>query len=112
VPDIRKLKPLAIPKQNGFWGSTPKLLVVAKKAKDLKPPSGILIMNEYLVHDKTDAFETYLEAANVTGMTYIIIPSINGEVLKSADQFKMVAEKMNKAAELCKKSACNGLSQP
>ncbi|WP_295674501.1 sugar phosphate isomerase/epimerase, partial [uncultured Mucilaginibacter sp.] len=56
------------------------------------------------VEGKTDDLETYIEAANITGMTYVIIPSINGEVLKSADQFKQVAEKMNKAAEICKKS--------
>ncbi|SHN28108.1 sugar phosphate isomerase/epimerase family protein [Mucilaginibacter sp. OK098] len=91
-------------KQNGFWGLDAKAFSGLLKANGLTTPSGHFDMNEYLVHDKTDAFETYLEAANITGMTYIIIPSINGEVLKSADQFKTVAEKMNKAAELCKKS--------
>jgi sugar phosphate isomerase/epimerase len=91
-------------KQNGFWGLDAKAFSGLLKANGLKTPSGHFDMNEYLVHDKTDAFETYLEAANITGMTYIIIPSINGEVLKSADQFKQVAEKMNKAAEICKKS--------
>jgi len=74
------------------------------KDNGLSTASGHFDMNEYFVHGKTDDLETYIEAANITGMSYIIVPSINGEVLKSADQFKEVADKMNKAAEICKKS--------
>ena len=73
------------------------------KQHGLTTPSGHYGMDDYFVQGKTDVLETYIEAANTTGMTYLVIPSINGEVLKSAAQFAQVADKMNKAAEICKK---------
>jgi sugar phosphate isomerase/epimerase len=100
----KEVEPFGYSKKNGFWGLDAKAFSELLKANGLTTPSAHYDMNEYLVDGKTEAFESYIEAANITGMSYIIIPSINGEVLKSADQFKMVAEKMNKAAEICKKS--------
>jgi sugar phosphate isomerase/epimerase len=91
-------------KQNGFWGLDAKAFSTLLKANGLKTPSGHFGLDEYFVHGKTTDLESYIDAANATGMTYVIVPSINGEVLKSADQFKEVAEKLNKAAEMCKKS--------
>jgi sugar phosphate isomerase/epimerase len=91
-------------KQNGFWGLDAKAFSGLLKANGLTTPSGHFGMDEYFVHGKTTDLESYIEAANATGMKYVVVPSINGEVLKSADQFKQVAEKLNKAAELCKKS--------
>lgn len=91
-------------KQDGFWGLDAKAFSKLLKDHGLSTPSGHFGMDDYFVHDKTAELESYIEAANITGMTYVVVPSINGEVLKSASQFKMVAEKLNKAAELCKRS--------
>ncbi len=91
-------------KKNGFWGLDAKAFSDLLKANGLSTASGHFGMDQYFVEGKTDDLESYIEAANITGMSYVIVPSINGEVLKSADEFKTVAEKMNKAAELCKKS--------
>ena len=91
-------------KEHGFWGLDAKSFSDLLKQNGLSTPSGHYGMDEYFVQGKTDVLKTYIEAANITGMEYIIVPSINGEVLKSADQFKEVADKMNKAAELCKGS--------
>lgn len=91
-------------KKNGFWGLDAKAFSDLLKANGLSTASGHFGMDQYFVEGKTDDLESYIEAANITGMSYVIVPSINGEVLKSADDFKAVAEKMNKAAELCKKS--------
>lgn len=91
-------------KAGGFWGMDAKSFSGLLKANGLTTSSGHFGLDDYFVHDKTDSLEAYMEAANITGMEYIIVPSINGEVLKSADQFKAVAAKMNKAAEICKKS--------
>jgi sugar phosphate isomerase/epimerase len=91
-------------KQNGFWGLDAKAFSSLLKANGLTTPSGHFGMDEFLIHDKTEELESYIEAANATGMSYLVIPSINGEALKSADSFKKIAEKMNKAAEICKKS--------
>ena len=100
----KEVEPFGYSKQNGFWGLNAKEFSTLLKDNGLRTPSAHFGMDDYFVNGKTDVLETYIEAANITGMTYVIVPSINGEVLKSADQFKMVAEKMNKAAEICKKS--------
>ena len=100
----KEVEPFGYSKQNGFWGLDAKAFSALLKDNGLTTPSAHFGMDQYFVQGKTDDFESYIEAANITGMTYLVIPSINGEVLKSADQFKMVADKMNKAAELCKKA--------
>ena len=100
----KEVEPFGYTKKNGFWGLDAKAFSNLLKQNGLSTPSAHFGMDQYFVEGKTDDLETYIEAANITGMSYVIIPSINGDVLKSADQFKQVAEKMNKAAEICKKS--------
>ena len=90
-------------KEHGFWGLDAKAFSDLLKDNGLKNPGGHFNLNQLFVEGKTDDLETYIESAHITGAEYIIVPSINGEVLKSADQFKAVADKMNKAAETCKK---------
>jgi sugar phosphate isomerase/epimerase len=91
-------------KQGGFWGLDAKTFSGVLKANGLKTPSGHFGMDEFLLQGKTTELENNIAAANATGMTYIVIPSVNGEALKSADAFKKIAEKMNKAAEICGKA--------
>jgi sugar phosphate isomerase/epimerase len=98
----KEVEPFGYSKKNGFWGLDAKAFSRLLKANGLTTPSAHFGMDQYFVEGKTDDLQTYIEAANITDMKYVIIPSINGEVLKSADQFKTVAEKMNKAAEMCK----------
>jgi sugar phosphate isomerase/epimerase len=100
----KEVEPFGYTKKNGFWGLDAKAFSNLLKQNGLTTASAHFGMDQYFVEGKTDDLQTYIEAANITGMSYVIIPSINGEVLKSADQFKQVAEKMNKAAEICKKS--------
>ena len=100
----KEVEPFGYSKKGGFWGLDSKAFSILLKTNGLKTASGHFDMDEYFVQGKTNDLESYIEAANVTGMQYIIVPSVNEEVLKTADQFKMVAEKMNKAAEICKKS--------
>ena len=99
----KDVEPFGYSKEKGFWGLDARQFNNLLKDNGLKTVSGHFGMDEYFVQGKTGAFESYIDAANATGMTYIIVPSINGEVLKSADEFKVVAGKMNNAAEICKK---------
>ncbi|MGN6398416.1 MAG: sugar phosphate isomerase/epimerase family protein [Mucilaginibacter sp.] len=91
-------------KKGGFWGLDAKSFSNLLKAHGLKTPSGHFGMDEFLLQGKTTELENNIAAANATGMTYVVIPSVNGEALKSADAFKKIAEKMNKAAEICGKA--------
>lgn len=91
-------------KQNGFWGLDAKAFSDLLKQNGLTTPSGHFGLDDYLVHGSTDSLKAYIEAANVTGMSYVIVPYINNEALKTADDFKAIADKMNKAGEICKAS--------
>jgi sugar phosphate isomerase/epimerase len=100
----KEVEPFGYSKKGGFWGLDAKAFSALLKANGLTTASAHFGMDQYFVEGKTDDLQSYIEAANITGMSYVIIPSVNEDVLKSADQFMKAADKMNKAAEICKKS--------
>jgi sugar phosphate isomerase/epimerase len=91
-------------KQGGFWGLDAKAFSELLKANGLTTPSGHYGLDQFFVQGKTDDLKSYIEAANITGQTYVVVPSINESVLKSAMDFRKVADNLNKAAEICKQS--------
>jgi len=46
-----------------------------------------------LAKGKTDDLKTYIEVANTIGQTYIIIPSLNHNFIKTVDDCKGVPKK-------------------
>lgn len=99
----KEVEPYGYSKKGGFWGLEPKAFSDLLKANGLTTPSAHYDMNQYLGSGKTENLEAYIEAAHATGQSHIIIPSINGEFIKTVDECKAVADKMNKAAEILKK---------
>jgi sugar phosphate isomerase/epimerase len=100
----KEVEPFGYSKGGGFWGLKPKEFSDLLKANGLTTPSAHYDMNQFFGSGKTENLESYIEAANATGQSHIIIPSINGEFIKTVEECKAVADKMNKAAEICKKS--------
>ncbi|MDB5060270.1 MAG: xylose isomerase [Mucilaginibacter sp.] len=90
-------------KQNGFWGLSAKDFSALLKSHGLKTPSGHYGLDEFFGTGKMDQFDSYIESALATGQTYIIVPSLNHDFIKTAADFKSIADKLNKAAEVCKK---------
>ena len=90
-------------KQNGFWGLSAKEFSSLLKANGLVTASGHYGMDEFFGTGKTDQLNSYIEAANATGQSHVIVPSINHEFIKTKADFKSVADKLNQAAEICKK---------
>jgi sugar phosphate isomerase/epimerase len=88
--------------ENHYWGLAPKEFKTVLAANGLTTPSGHYDMNAYMRDGNQDVFKAYMEAANACGQQYITVPSLNAELLKTTSDFKMVAEKLNKAGELCK----------
>ncbi|PAW93831.1 xylose isomerase [Mucilaginibacter sp. MD40] len=89
-------------KQNGFWGLSAKEFAALLKANGLKSPSGHYGLDEYFGTGNMDEFNSYIEAAKILGQTYIVVPSLNHDLIKTAADFRSIAEKMNKAAKICK----------
>jgi sugar phosphate isomerase/epimerase len=91
-------------KQTGYWGLPGKDFSQLLKDNGLTTPSGHYGLDQYFGEGKTDDLQAYIEVANTIGQTYIIIPSLNHSFIKTVDDCKAVAEKMNKIAEICKAS--------
>lgn len=89
-------------KQNGFWGLSAQEFAALLKKHGLKSPSGHYGIDEYFGTGKMDELNSYIEAAKILGQTYIVIPSLNENFIKTGADFKAIAEKMNKAAAICK----------
>lgn len=100
----KEVEPFGYSKKAGFWGLEPKAFSDLLKANGLSTPSGHYDMNQFFGSGKTENLESYIEAAHATGQSHIIVPSINGEFIKTVDEFKKVADQLNKAGEICKKA--------
>ena len=90
--------------QTGYWGLPGKDFGQLLKDNGLSTPSGHYGLDQYFGEGKTDDLKAYIEVANTIGQTYIIIPSLNHNFIKTVDDCKGVADKMNKIAEICKAS--------
>ncbi|RFZ94706.1 sugar phosphate isomerase/epimerase [Mucilaginibacter conchicola] len=89
-------------KQGGFWGLSAQEFAALLKKHGLKSPSGHYGIDEYFGTGKMDELNSYIEAAKILGQTYIVIPGLNHDFIKTAEDCKSIAEKMNKAAAICK----------
>jgi sugar phosphate isomerase/epimerase len=89
-------------KDKGYWGLQSKDFGKLLKDNGLSSPSGHYGIDSFLGEGKTEELNMYMEVANTIGQTYIIIPSLNHNLIKTVDDCKHVADRMNKAAEICK----------
>lgn len=91
-------------KDSGYWGMEPKAFRELLNANGLISSSGHYDFGQYMVSGNTDVVKTYIDAGLVLGHDYITVPYLGDEVRGSADAYKAIAEKLNKAGELCKAS--------
>ncbi len=90
---------------NKFYGLTVKEMAVLLKDNNLKSPSGHYMPESFLFENGNgDDVKNFCEAGNTLGNKYIIIPWMKEERRKTIDQYKVLAEKMNIAGEICKKA--------
>ncbi len=100
----KKVETFGFDKNKGYWGLNPRAFSDLLKANGLTTPSGHYGLDPFFAKGDTEDLKRYIEVAKITGQQYVIIPSLNGEFIKTVDECKAVAEKMNKAAEICKAS--------
>ncbi|HEY4196705.1 MAG TPA: sugar phosphate isomerase/epimerase [Mucilaginibacter sp.] len=88
--------------KTGFWGLHSKDFSKLLKDNGLTTPSGHYGIDSFFGKGDTEDLKRYIEVANTLGQSYLIIPSLNGEFIKTVDECKAVAAKMNKVADICK----------
>ena len=90
--------------KNGFFGTSVKEFKTILSNNGLKNPSGHYDLGSLLKDGNIETLKSTIEAANFLGNKYITIPWIDESIRKSADDYKKIAESMNKAAVICKES--------
>ena len=89
--------------KDGFFGTSLKDFKSMLTNNGLKATSNHFDFNGYIENGNTDPLKSYTEAANILGSEYITVPYIIENLRgKSADDYKKLALKVNKAAEICK----------
>ena len=91
------------PKDN-FWGLKPAEFKSLLSVNGIYSPSGHFGFDPYLTTGNLDEIKPYIEASNVLGSKYVVVPWLGEKLRKTADDYKRVAEKLNKAGELGAKS--------
>jgi sugar phosphate isomerase/epimerase len=91
-------------KKTGFWGLSPQDFEKLLNDNGLKSPSGHFDFNEYLSTGNLDVLKQYIEASEITKTKYIVCPYISDETREKNSDYRIIAEKLNKAGELFAKS--------
>lgn len=90
--------------KNGFFGTSSKDFKAILSDNGLKNPSGHYDLGSLLKDGNSENLKKTIEAATLFGNKYITIPWIDETIRKSADDYKKIAESMNKAAVICSNS--------
>ena len=90
---------------NKFFGYTLKQTADLLKQNNLTSPSGHYMPENFLFNNGNgDDVKHLCDVANTLGNSYFIIPWMSEEKRNAIDKYKALAERMNKAGEICKKA--------
>ncbi|MCO4294447.1 sugar phosphate isomerase/epimerase [Solitalea sp. MAHUQ-68] len=90
--------------KEGFWGSSAKHLANTLTDMGLTSPSGHYNTDELFARNNYDELKYAIEAAKTLNQQYLVIPYLQEGVRKTSYDFKIIVERINKAAELCQAS--------
>ena len=90
---------------NTFFGQSVKKIAELLKENNLTSPSGHYMPEDFLFKNGNgDDVKNLCDVAHELGNQYIIIPWISEEKRKNIDQYKVLAERFNRAGEIVKKA--------
>lgn len=88
-----------------FFGLEPKAFKELLTQNHLTTTSGHYSMNKFLLENgPDDEVKELAEKAKAVGQEYMTVSSFSHANTKTTDDYKRVAERFNKAGEICKKS--------
>lgn len=89
----------------GFWGMSAKEFKDVLKTHGLTSPSGHYGADAFIAKKGTkDQILPLIEGAAMAGQSYFTVPWLAPELRTAADDYKLIAEKLNQAIGLCKEA--------
>ena len=98
-----ELEMFGLSAENKFFGYSVKETADLLKQNNLTSPSGHYMPEKFLFNNGNgDDVKNFCDVANQLGNSYVIIPWMSEEKRNSIDKYKALAERINKAGEICK----------
>lgn len=89
--------------KNGFFGTNVKDFVAMLNDNGLRATSNHFDFNNYIETGSTEIIKAYIDTAKALESDYVTVPWISEKLRgTTADDYKKLADKVSKAAELCK----------
>ncbi len=99
----KEIETYGLSNEQQFFGLSVKEFSDLLKANKLVTPSGHYMPTAMMFENGNgDDVKKLCEVGNLLGQQYIVIPYLEEERRKTIDQYKALAERMNKAGEICK----------
>lgn len=99
----KELEMFGLSAENKFFGHSVKEIAELLKQNNLSSPSGHYMPEKFLFNNGNgDDVKNLCDVANQLGNSYLIIPWMSEEKRNSIDKYKAIAERLNKAGEMCK----------
>ena len=98
-----ELEMFGLSAENKFFGHTVKETAELLRQNNLSSPSGHYMPEKFLFNNGNgDDVKNLCDVANQLGNSYLIIPWMSEEKRNSIDKYKAIADRLNKAGEMCK----------
>ncbi|PWG78629.1 sugar phosphate isomerase/epimerase family protein [Pararcticibacter amylolyticus] len=92
-------------RKDKFWGLEPRAFKQILRSHQLTSPSGHYDPGMFLAPGgKEDDLKVNIEAGAALGHSYLTVPYLDDRFRRSADDYKAIGAKFNRAGELCKQS--------
>ena len=99
----REVETYGLSSDEQFFGLSVKDFAQLLKSHNIKSPSGHYMPSEMLFNKGNgDDVKMLCDVGHTLGHQYIVIPYLEEGKRKTIDQYKALAERMNKAGEICK----------
>jgi len=100
------VEPSGYTRANLFWGIDPKAFKTILDDNNLTTTSGLYGI-DIGGEQNFDDLKHYADVANLLGEKYVVIPWIYEQFRKTTDDWKILADKMNKAGEVMQAAGIN-----
>lgn len=90
--------------EKGFFGTSAKDFKKMLIDNDLKATSGHYNFRAFIKDNNADFLKASIECANQLGSEYVVIPWLEEDLRSKLDDYKLIAQKANEAAVLCKQA--------